>query len=121
MDNETTTYTGSCHCGAVTISVDAAPLELTSCNCSICRRLATLWAYYTPGQVRVIGATDVYRWGDKTLDLHLCKTCGCVTHWSPVDPALERMGVNVRLLDPTVLEQVPIRRFDGADTWKFLD
>src|SRR5688572_27281889 len=29
----------SCHCGAVTIDLAARPERLTSCNCSICRRL----------------------------------------------------------------------------------
>ena len=36
---------GSCHCGAVKIAVAEAPATVTSCNCSICRRLGTLWAY----------------------------------------------------------------------------
>src|SRR5262245_38844120 len=113
----------SCHCGTVKIEVDVelAPTQLTSCNCSICRRLGTLWTYYTPAQVRVTGATATYRWGDKTLDLHRCVTCGCVTHWSPLDPALQRMGVNARLMDPAVVAAARVRRFDGAETWQFLD
>jgi hypothetical protein len=111
----------SCHCGAVKLGVPSAPTQLTSCNCSICRRLGTLWCYYTPPEVRITGATATYQWGDKTLDLHRCTTCGCVTHWSPVDPALNRMGVNARLLDPVVITDVRVRRFDGADTWEFLD
>jgi len=40
--------TGSCHCGAVHIAVAEAPASVKSCNCSICRRLGTLWAYYRP-------------------------------------------------------------------------
>jgi hypothetical protein len=114
---------GSCHCGAVAIEIDveSGPTELTSCNCSICRRLGGLWSYYTPAQVRVAGPTVTYRWGDKTLNLHHCPTCGCTTHWSPVDPALQRMGVNARLFDPAIVAAARIRRFDGADTWKFLD
>src|SRR5689334_1970391 len=94
----------SCHCGAVTIEieVDAAPTELTSCNCSICRRLGGLWCYYPPAQVRVRGATATYQWGDRMLDLHRCVACGCTTHWTPVDPARERMGVNARMMDPAI-------------------
>jgi hypothetical protein len=111
----------SCHCGAVKIEVEHAPAELTSCNCSICRRLGTLWAYYRPAQVRVSGNTATYRWGDRTLDLHRCPTCGCVTHWTPVDPGLDRMGVHARLMDPAVVAAARVRRVDGADTWKDLD
>lgn len=111
----------SCHCGAVKLEVATAPTQLTSCNCSICRRLGTLWCYYEPAQVRITGATATYRWGDKTLDLHRCATCGCVTHWSPLDPATNRMGVNARLMDPPVIVELRVRRIDGADTWEILD
>jgi hypothetical protein len=31
------------------------------------------------------------------------------------------MGVNARLMDPAVVAAARIRRFDGADTWEFLD
>jgi hypothetical protein len=111
----------SCHCGAVRIEVEQAPSELTSCNCSICRRLGTLWCYYAPAQVRVVGATDTYRWGDKHIEFHRCAACGCTTHWSPVDPAHERMGINARLMSPEVVDGARVRRLDGAATWEFLD
>src|SRR4051812_9445759 len=58
---------GSCHCGRVSVEVQRAPTEVTSCNCSICRRLGTLWAYYAPADVRVVGETATYQWGDKTI------------------------------------------------------
>jgi hypothetical protein len=111
----------TCHCGAVKLEVPRAPTELTSCNCSICRRLGTLWTYFTPSEVRVTGPTATYRWGDKMLDLHRCHTCGCITHWSPVDPAGQRMGVNARLMDPAIVDAARVRHLDGASTWKFLD
>jgi hypothetical protein len=111
----------SCHCGAVKVEVDRAPTELTSCNCSLCRRLGTLWSYYAPAQVRVVGSTAAYCWGDKTIDIHHCVTCGCTTHWAPVDPTSERMGINARLMAPSIVATARIRRLDGADTWQFLD
>ena len=37
----------SCHCGAVVMEADSQPRSVTACNCSICRRYAALWAYYT--------------------------------------------------------------------------
>ena len=111
----------SCHCGAVRLSVPTAPETVTSCNCSICRRLGWICAYYSPREVAVQGETDTYVHGDRTLALHRCKVCGCTTHWSPLDPALDRMGVNARLMPPAILAAARIRKFDGADTWTFLD
>jgi len=114
----------SCHCGAVRVSVDIAPGEVTDCNCSICRRYGTLWAYYSPRKVRITpsqGATDIYMWDDRSLEFHRCKNCGCVTHWAPVDARVDRMGVNARLMELDVLRQARVRRLDGAVTGKYLD
>ncbi|MFC0009789.1 GFA family protein [Devosia nitrariae] len=41
----------SCHCGPVRLIVQAAPSEITECNCSICRRYGVLWAYYPKSAV----------------------------------------------------------------------
>ena len=32
------TFSGSCHCGAVQFEIDSSFPELTTCDCSICRR-----------------------------------------------------------------------------------
>jgi hypothetical protein len=107
----------SCHCGAVRLKVDSAPLEVTKCNCSICRRYGVLWAYYPPDQVRMTGSdTDVYVWGDKSIEFHRCGNCGCVTHWAPIDAAMDRMGVNARLMAPGVVAGARVRQLDRADT-----
>jgi hypothetical protein len=110
--------TASCHCGAVRMEIAETPARLTDCNCSICRRLGTLWAYYRPDQVSFIGASDAtffYSWGDRDLEFHHCRICGCTTHWAAADKTkAERMGVNARLFDPADLEQIPIRKVDGA-------
>ena len=111
----------SCHCGAVRLSVPALPEKLTSCNCSVCRRTATLMGYYEQGAVRIEGATDGYEHGDRSLSLRRCKACGVVTHWESLDPAVTRMGVNFRNAEPEVVAAIPVRRFDGADSWTFLD
>lgn len=44
------------------------------------------------------------------------------THWEPLERTPgARHGVNLRNFDPALLESVVIGRFDGADTWEFLD
>ena len=112
----------SCHCGAVKFEIEVAPVSVTECTCSICRRYGVLWAYYQPAQVKLVsGETDTYAWSVRSIDFHRCKTCGCVTHWSAVDPARDRMGVNARLMDLEVLGQARIRHLDGAKTEEYLD
>ena len=117
--------TATCHCGAVRVEVPSPPQALTDCNCSICRRIGGLWAYYEVDRVQVTGHpehTDGYVWGDKTLRTVRCSHCGCVTHWEPLESKPgAKMGVNARNFEPEVIAGVRVRRFDGADTWTFLD
>ena len=121
MTEDGTKVQGECHCRAVRYTVPRAPEEVKDCNCSACRTRGALWADYSPKDVRVEGPTLIYMWGDRTLELHFCSVCACVTHWTPVDKTYDRMGVNVRLMAPEILAAARIRRFDGADTWTFLD
>lgn len=118
--------TGSCHCGAVKQEIDAdIPEKLTSCNCSICRRHGSLFAYFPPEKVKITYAPDAvrkYSWGDKGLAFVSCATCNCLSHWESLDPNFtDRMGVSARLFDNIDISKIRVRRFDGADTWKFLD
>ena len=114
----------SCHCGAVRLAVNRAPATVTDCNCSICRRYGVLWAYYPPAEVSVTAAaeaTETYCWGDRMILFHRCRSCGCVTHWSPTDPAEDNMGVNARLMEPAILRAARVRRLDAAVSWRYLD
>lgn len=113
--------TATCHCGAVRIEIPRRPRRLTNCNCSICRRYGTLWAYYPATAVRVTGPTSHYAWGDRRLRFVRCADCGCITHWERIVPtASARVGVNARNFDPGVLGPVRIRLLDGASSWKYL-
>jgi hypothetical protein len=116
---------GTCHCGAVRIELPIRPEKATVCNCSLCRRLGALWAYYDVGAVQIMGHpehTDGYIWGDRTLRTVRCRHCGCITHWEPLDARPGgHMAVNVRNFDPEALGDLRIRRFDGAVSWKYLD
>jgi hypothetical protein len=108
--------TASCHCGAIRIEVDSLPTYFNQCHCSICRRYGTLWAYYRPDEVRLLctpNATEIYCWGDKEIEFHRCRACGCVTHWAPVDKNETKMGVNGRLFDEADVAQVPVEQDPG--------
>jgi hypothetical protein len=116
---------GSCHCGAVHFELARTPEWLTSCNCSVCRRLGVLWAYADASEIKLLREPDAtfgYVWGDRTLAFHSCRTCGCSTHWESLQPdRSSRMAVNCRLCDPDVIAGLRTRRFDGADSWTYLD
>src|SRR5215469_15066007 len=108
---------GTCHCGKVRIAIEVAPKSVTDCNCSICRRYGTLWAYYNPKQVQITEAvpTATYLWGDRDIAFHRCAECGCITHWTAAKiPTHPRMGVNIRLMPPAVLAATRIKQVDGA-------
>lgn len=117
--------TGTCHCGYVHIAIPAPPQWIINCNCSICRRYGALWAQYEASTVRIKGHpehTVGYIWGKKTLKTFRCRHCGCVTHWEPCEIGEgSKLGVNVRNFEPEQIGNVRIRRFDGADTWTYLD
>ncbi len=107
----------TCHCGAVRLEVDGTLERVNDCNCSICRRLGTLWSYHSPRKVRVHpaeGATSIYVWGDREIEFHACKVCHCTTHWAPIDKAVDRMAVNARLVAPEVLAAAVVYKSDNA-------
>jgi len=116
---------GACHCGAVSYTFNDTPKSATLCNCSICRRLGALWIYSTSANISLTGAGNslAYAHGDRNIAFHSCKTCGCTTHWKGLnaDEPDAYMAVNLRLAEPEVIATVPVRHFDGADTWAFID
>ena len=105
---------GSCHCGAVELTLAAAPTELSECNCSLCRRVGGLWHYCLRDEASVVGPCDGYVQGDRTMTTWRCKACGCVTHWTALDPDYARMGINIRMFDPGLWRDLPRRQIDGA-------
>lgn len=112
----------ACLCGAVRFEI-TRPEKLTDCNCSACRRYKCLWAYAPPAEARFTageGTTVGYARGERSLAFHHCPTCGCLTHWQSVTD--RKRAFNLRLAeDPGALAGIRIRRFDGADSWTFLD
>ncbi len=115
---------GSCHCGNVRIDVPARPDTLILCNCSICRRYGTLWAFYPRADVRLTGHpqhTRGYVWGARSIETFHCSQCGCVTHWESLKPGARMVSVNIRNFDPHEIGEVRLRRFDGAASWSYLD
>lgn len=112
---------GSCHCGKVQWQFQGDPGSVTACNCTVCRRYGTLWAYDYEGEgINVTGETSVYIRGE-SIGFHFCPVCGCVAYWRALAPDAEgrrRIAVNVRLAeDPEAVAHLPIDHFDGFDTF----
>jgi len=77
-----------------------------------------LWAYYPLDQERVLPPdppTNIYMWNDRMIELHHCRSSGCISHWTPVDREHNRMAVNARLMDPEILAGASVRYIDGAN------
>jgi hypothetical protein len=114
-----------CHCGNVVLTTEKLPETVTSCNCSICNRYGAIWAYFKPEQVTVVCnqvPTHTYSWAEKVIDFHHCPICGCVTHHTTTARAnWTQVAINTRMFDPAVTKDIPVRKFDGADTWTYIE
>lgn len=80
-----TSYKGSCHCGAVRFSYQGEAITKgLRCNCSICsRKGAMMSSEAIPADKLVIesreGALGLYQFGKKTAKHYFCKKCGIYT------------------------------------------
>jgi hypothetical protein len=119
--------TGRCHCGAADWTLAGDPGGITACNCTLCRRYGTLWAYdFENERIRLSGATASYRRADArepALEIVFCPTCACVLAWRGLrmnEDGRRRMAVNVRLAPPEAVADLPIDHFDGLDAFEDL-
>ncbi|CAM3701776.1 hypothetical protein VA7868_00248 [Vibrio aerogenes CECT 7868] len=106
----------TCHCGNVRLELKIFPKEVGICNCSICRRYAAAWAYFSPDQVQIHSKekTVFYCWGDKEAEFHRCDLCGCVTHYVTTEKCSEAiLAVNMRMAENAVLSSIPVRKING--------
>lgn len=114
---------GTCHCGAVRLTIPRKPDYVNDCNCTLCTKSAGLWGYYDPAEVSISGETRTYTRADlpePALATHFCGTCGCTTHWTMLEdfaathPEMPpRMGINMRLFEPETVGGVEVRLVDG--------
>ena len=108
----------ACHCGRSTIRLPRAPDFVIQCNCSLCTKTGFRGVYFGSDELAIDGEFQSYVREDLKqpyLATHRCAHCGTTTHWTPLsDPPHERMGVNARLVDPALLDGIPVREVDGA-------
>ncbi|WVT71833.1 GFA family protein [Sinorhizobium chiapasense] len=118
---------GTCHCGNAKWTLEGDPGSITACNCTLCRRYGTLWAYdYEGERITVAGKTTSYVRADEknpSLEILFCPTCAGVVAWRSLhldERGRRRMAVNLRLAPPELVADLPIDHFDGFDTFEDL-
>lgn len=110
-------YRGSCHCGRIAFDVEGELAEVTSCNCSICRRKGTLM-WFVPRQAMTLrtspDAMGTYTFHKHAIRHRFCPTCGIHPFGEAVSPSGEAVAaVNVRCLEGIEPSALTIRPFDG--------
>jgi hypothetical protein len=108
-------YEGSCHCGAVRFAIETDFSELTTCDCSICRRKNALMVKVHEDRFTLLAGADSlteYRFHTMTARHFFCKTCGIYPfHRKRVTP--DYVGVNVFCLEDFEPEGIPVRATVG--------
>ena len=108
--------TGACHCGAVQFEIDTDFPELTTCDCSICRRKNALMVKVHESRMRILSgeaALRTYQFHTHTAKHYFCKTCGIYPfHRKRVTP--DHFGVNVFCLEDFDPAGIPVRATVGA-------
>ncbi|WP_104663274.1 GFA family protein [Ensifer adhaerens] len=118
---------GSCHCGNGKWTFKGHPGSITACNCTLCHRYGTLWAYdYEGERIAVSGELTAYTRADEgspTLEILFCPTCAGVVAWRSLhldERGRRRIAVNLRLAALEQVANLPIDHFDGLATFEDL-
>ena len=110
------TCSGRCHCGAIRFEIDTDFPELTTCDCSICRRKNALMVKVDERDFTLLAGGDSlteYQFHTHTARHFFCKTCGIYPfHRKRVTP--DFLGVNVFCLDAFDPSGIPVRQAAGA-------
>ncbi|HSD92980.1 MAG TPA: GFA family protein [Methyloceanibacter sp.] len=110
-------YRGGCHCGCVRYEVETTLDPVISCNCSICQKQGSLWAFPKPEQFTLLsGADDLadYQFNRKIIHHLFCRNCGVApfARGKNADGS-EAVSINVRCLDDLDLDALTLTPFDG--------
>jgi hypothetical protein len=112
-------YSGSCHCGAVSFTVDAdLPKGALSCNCSICRRNGALLAFVPATQFHLTSGEETlkaYTFNKHKIDHRFCMNCGVEPYAAAAAPDGTPMrAINLRCVPEVDLDALEIKKYDGA-------
>ena len=109
-------YRGSCHCGAVEFEIETDFAELTTCDCSICRRKNALMVKVHESQFNLLAGAEsltLYQFHTFTAKHYFCRICGIYPfHRKRVTP--DYFGINVFCLDGFDPTGISVRQTAGA-------
>lgn len=110
------TCQGRCHCGAIRFEIETDFPELTTCDCSICRRKNALMVKVHESRFKLLAGVESlteYQFRTHTARHYFCKVCGIYPfHRKRVTP--DHYGINVHCLDDFDPAGIPVRRAVGA-------
>ena len=111
-------YQGSCHCGAVTFSVDAdPPTEAMTCNCSHCSRKGLVLTFVPADQFALNSGEDQitdYLFYKHNITHQFCKTCGTQPFALGKSPNGPMRAINLRCVPEVDIATLNIQHVDGA-------
>ena len=119
-----TTYTGSCHCGDISIRFNSEKkpeeMRVGRCGCSFCRRHGARTLGDPGGSVvfrATPGSLSRYRFGLGITDYLLCAKCGTYVGAAMPDEGGAIGIVNVNALDirDAIDPAPPLHHYDGED------
>ncbi|MGI2056416.1 GFA family protein [Shewanella baltica] len=109
-------FSGSCHCGAVRFEIMSDFPEMTTCDCSICRRKNALMVKVHQSQFKLLEGADSltrYQFHTCTAQHYFCNVCGIYPfHRKRVTP--DFLGINVFCLEGFEPSDIPVRATVGA-------
>jgi len=109
-------FRGSCHCGMVQFRILTNAPELTTCDCSICKRKNALMVKVHESKFKLISGEEYlteYQFHTHTAKHYFCNKCGIYPfHRKRVSP--EFYGINVFCLEEFILNGIAIRETNGA-------
>jgi hypothetical protein len=112
------THTGGCHCGRVRFEVTApAHLDVTDCNCSICRKAGYLHLIVPADRFVLISGRDAlttYTFNTGAAKHTFCSHCGVKSFYIPRSHP-DGVSVNVRCLDDGTVASMNVKPFDGSN------
>jgi hypothetical protein len=108
---------GSCHCGRIAFTFDAAPTEAIECNCSICRMRGSVLTAMDPGEFSLATPREdiaTYTFNTHNIQHRFCPVCGVAPFAEGTHPNGGAMVVvNLRCTEVD-LDSVIRMPFDGA-------
>ena len=119
-----TTHSGGCHCGRVRFEIEApAELDVTRCNCSICRMSGHLHLFVSQANFRLLsgeGELQTYTFNTGVAQHHFCRHCGIKSFYVPRSHP-DGFSVNAHCLDAATVASISVTEFDGRNWEQNID